>query len=126
LSEAIIRVVGTLQQRVGGCRNPLALQDCIERIDHWFMAHHHQVRVVADVGVGGLLFGNPAGSDLEGGAQIGLGDEIEVNRTPGRSGLRSHCYDTLRLLVGFSWAGSQGQQREGETKHRNSGHLGNS
>jgi hypothetical protein len=26
-------VVGTLQQRVGGCRNPLALQDCIERIE---------------------------------------------------------------------------------------------
>jgi hypothetical protein len=69
-------------------------QDFVEGIHHWYMAHYHEVRVVADVGVGGLLFGNPAGSDLEGGAQIGLGDEIVVDRLQAES-----AFDAIAAAV---------------------------
>src|SRR3984957_1701170 len=86
------------------------------------MGHHHEMRVVADFGGGRFLLGNAARSDLKGGAEIGLGDEIGVHRTQGRSSVRSHFWGAVRLRGG-GFAGHWRQQREAANQSPNSIHL---
>src|SRR5271157_446761 len=104
------RVIGAFQQRVGRCRDVLLLQDVVEGIDYRNVRHHHQVGIVAYVGLGGLILSNSAGIDFEREAQIGLSDEIVVYRAQDGHRLRDPSRWTGGLRPGDT--GSNWQKRE--------------
>src|SRR5262249_1398965 len=80
-----------MQQGLGRRSDALMLQDRVQRIDHRDVTHHHQMGVVAQVAGQPLAFSKPAGIELEGGTEIGLGDEsvIDSAQQRRRRGLRA-------------------------------------
>src|SRR5262249_60390999 len=84
----------------------------VHRIHHREMTLHHKMGVFASFVAQRLDFSKPAGINLEGSTEIGLGDEIVIDSAQQRRRLGSCCGRAGGLRAGISNSGGKRQKRK--------------